>query len=407
MTGELRKTGGAPGYTLVEIMVAILIIFIVMGGVYRTISDETINMDRQERILDMQSNARAVLDRLTRDLRRAGFMGCRGTLSANTLSNAGPDNTWVRQFTLADNTLPGGRDWNGNISILEAFLAEAGGGMTGDYLGENLAVYGNVAAGHSIYKAETDVLTLVFLSDERNLDPATPMAASTDDPLTLAPAPALGAYAEGDILYIGDCEHFALFQKTADTDGNNYTLEHDATLLNTTADLGKTYGATAPAKLFKLNVVPYFIDGTNSLGQLSRGTQGDDIATNIEDLQVEFLFDTDADDDLGDEAWQDGFGTFTSKDVRAVRIWVLAMSSPDYGYTDNDTYDYPNSPYYTPDPNTTYRDAAGNLKQPNPYNSLNGPGGSPASQLPLANDGEYRYRYLASAVVYLRNGGLK
>ena len=57
------------------------------------------------------------------------------------------------------------------------------------------------------------------------------------------------------------------------------------------------------------------------------------------------------------------------------------MSAPDYGYTDTNTYVYPNSPYAA---------------------------SSPASFAPIASpsDGEHRHRYLASAVVLLRNTGL-
>ena len=118
---------------------------------------------------------------------------------------------------------------------------------------------------------------------------------------------------------------------------------------------------------------------------------------------MEFLFDEDLDKDLSDEVWRNvqttGTGltvaatgiTYTSKDVRAVRVWVLAMSDVIYTYTDNNTYDYPNSPYYS---------AA------NPFGSArNAAGGSPASN-PGYKDAEHRYRYLSSAVVYLRNAGL-
>jgi len=392
MTGDIGKIRGSSGYTLVEIMVAMLIIFIVMGGVYRTISDETLNMDRQEKILDMQNNARVVIERLTRDLRRTGFMGCGGVLSANTVANTGTgtDATWVDQYTQAVN--PPGQDWNGNTSMLDEIRAHR---VNVDYLGANLAVVNDAVAGP--YKVGSDVLTVVFFSDERNL--AAAMGATTTDPLTLDRP----GYATDDIIYMGDCENFALFQKT---DGDNtLSLAHDDSgVVNTSKDLGKMYGVNAPAKIYKLNVVPYFIEaGTN---QLSHGTNLYDLASNIEDLQVEFLFDTDGDGVLSDEAWQDGFGAYTSKDVRAVRVWVLAMSDTDYAYTDNNTYDYPNSPYYTPDLNTTYRNDKGVLKPDNPFGSANGGGGSPASQAPLADDGEHRYRYLASSVVYLRNAGL-
>ena len=61
------------GYTLVEIMVVMLISFIVLGGVYKAITTESIEMDKEEIILDMQLNARAALDIIAADIRKAGF----------------------------------------------------------------------------------------------------------------------------------------------------------------------------------------------------------------------------------------------------------------------------------------------------------------------------------------------
>lgn len=408
---SMSKVKGAPGYTLVEIMVSLLIVFIIMGGVSRTITDETVNMDRQEKILDMQNNVRAVMERLSRDLRRTGSMGCGGEQTANTLSNAGSNNTWVNQYTQA--VSPPGQDWDGLSSMLGEIMTN---GVNVDYLGEDLAVSNDVGSGHPLYKEGTDAITLVYLDEERNVAPPTSPSDPTTSPISLDPSGAPDRYNDGDILYISDCENYALFQKTSTATAG--TINHAATGLNNSSDLNFLYGVSVPAKVFRLEVVPYFVDVANN--QLSIGTKGEDIASNIEDLQLEFMIDTDGDDQLTDELWcsqkqgllfldcTDNTGTtnsyaYTSKDVRAVRVWVLATSDIDYSYTDNNTYDYPNSPYYTPNPNTTYKNSAGVLKPGNPFSSANGAGGSPASQAPLVNGAEHRYRYLASEVVFMRN----
>ena len=75
---KMKESGG---YSLVEVMVAMVISLIVLAGVYKTITDETIMVERDEAVLDMQNNARAAMARIAGDLRRTGFFGCGGKLS--------------------------------------------------------------------------------------------------------------------------------------------------------------------------------------------------------------------------------------------------------------------------------------------------------------------------------------
>ncbi len=362
---------GSPGYTLVEVMVAMLITFIVLGGVYKSISNEQINQDKQEKILDMQNNVRVVLDRMTRDIRRAGFFGCGGTLSANTLSNAGTDTTWIQGYTLGTT---GSWDGSGSRSILDQYQLDFAGGSVGavDYLAEPLGVSNDSTA--TVYKPGTDALTLVYLSDEEQMSR---MMSTTSDVLAV---PKPNAYAVGDILYVGDCEDYAMFQATGFTPDASPDVEDIAHTggLNNSQDLQKQFAQKSPASVYKYNVATYYLQAGSPNYALSLNSNGNDIANNIEDLQVQFLIDTNHDGNLADETWQDGLGSFTANDVRAIKIWILAMTDPVAGYTDNDKYDYPNSPYKTLTP----------------------------AQNPQEVNGAHRYRYLASAVVYLRNAGL-
>jgi len=356
-----------PGYTLVEIMVAVFITLVVMGGVYRTLRDESVNQERSEQILDMQNNARVALDRIARDVRRAGFLGCSGIPKANTLNNRGP-NSWVQPFTIADATLPGGADWDGGGAILTQVVDDSA--LTVDYLGEPLGFSDNSPTDHPFYEEGTDAITLVFLTGERELTSA--MSSQTAD-ISVGP----NNFGQSEILYVTDCEYFSLFQKT----DSNYTttVKHEATGINDTNDLGENYGQKSLARVYRLASATYFI--RKDKFQLCYNSTGEAIANNIEDLQFQFLFDEDGDNDLSDEVWQDSLGAHESKDVRAVRIWLLAMSEPDFSFTDTDKYDYPNSPY------------AAN---------------SPAELAPITKPayGEHRHRFFASAVVYLRNAGL-
>ena len=343
------------GYTLVEIMVAMVITLIVMGGVYNTLTTETVNTEKEQMRIDMQMNARVILDRIARDIRAAGFKGCGGTLAANTLSNNGATDV-LQTYTTTGTTA--------TLPILTKMKNAAGI----QYLGMPFAYVDNDSVGTNIYRDGTDVLTLRYLSEEMSV--STDIMTVPTDNLNLTNK----SFNQGDILLVSDCEHYSIFQKT--TSNNTYSLKHEATGLNSTNNLSHAYDTTA--KVYKLKINTYFIDNTTL--ELSVNAKNFDIADNVEDLQFQYLYDTDGDNDLSDENWADTVTTGDTSDVGAIRIFILFRS--DFvatGYTNTETYDYPNSPYYS---------------ATNSFSSTNGGGGAP-------NDGYYRS--LLSKIVYLRN----
>jgi type IV pilus assembly protein PilW len=380
------------GYTLVEIMVAMVITLIVMGGVYQAMVDENVNQERKENILEMQNNARVSMTSLVKDIRRAGFLGCGGTLAANTLTNSGTDATFIGKLTIAQAPPAGtglARDMANYNTILKQLIdfPDFASPQTFDYLGVPLGFSDDAPAGHDFYAEGTDALTLVFLSGETMVDPAIPMGSGTAN-IQLK----TGAFDQDDILVVSDCENYSIFQKTNGNGLNPVAHAANTGLNGASDDLQKNYGQGAPARVYKLNTATYFI--TKGDFNFCYNNINQPVANNIEDLQFQFLFDEDDDDDLAEEVWQDDLGAHDPQDVRAIRIWLLAMSEPDYGYTDKNNYNYPNSPYC---------DAAWAA---DPDSSCSGVG-TPASFAPMASPsaGEHRHRYLASAVVLLRNSG--
>ena len=63
----------ARGLTLLELLVALVLSSILMAGLYRTFVNQQKRHGVQEQVVDMQQNARAVIYRLVRDIRMAGF----------------------------------------------------------------------------------------------------------------------------------------------------------------------------------------------------------------------------------------------------------------------------------------------------------------------------------------------
>jgi prepilin-type N-terminal cleavage/methylation domain-containing protein len=73
------------GFTLIELMVALLIGFVLVGGAVVLMDFSTRTYRAQERVADIQQEARAALDIMSRDLRMAGLSSRR--LLANGIAS--------------------------------------------------------------------------------------------------------------------------------------------------------------------------------------------------------------------------------------------------------------------------------------------------------------------------------
>jgi prepilin-type N-terminal cleavage/methylation domain-containing protein len=63
------------GITLIELLVALGVSGILLAGVYRTFLSQQHTFTVQDQVVDMQQNARLAINRMTRELRMAGFGG--------------------------------------------------------------------------------------------------------------------------------------------------------------------------------------------------------------------------------------------------------------------------------------------------------------------------------------------
>ena len=59
--------------TLIELLVALTISGILVAGVYRTFVSQQHTYTVQEQVVDMQQNVRLAINRMTREIRMAGF----------------------------------------------------------------------------------------------------------------------------------------------------------------------------------------------------------------------------------------------------------------------------------------------------------------------------------------------
>ncbi|MCP3675342.1 MAG: pilus assembly protein PilW, partial [Gammaproteobacteria bacterium] len=86
------------GMTLVEIMIALVLSLVLIGGIITVFIANKATFRSQEGLAQLQENGRMALSILTNDIRNAGYGGCdfQKAIITNTLNNS---NNYVWNFT--------------------------------------------------------------------------------------------------------------------------------------------------------------------------------------------------------------------------------------------------------------------------------------------------------------------
>lgn len=74
------------GFTLIEILISLAITTIVMAGIFSTFNAQSKSFSAQQQVTEMQQNARAAMDMMTREIRMAGYSETRGVTFDNSTS---------------------------------------------------------------------------------------------------------------------------------------------------------------------------------------------------------------------------------------------------------------------------------------------------------------------------------
>jgi len=108
------------GFTLVEMMVSIGIGMVVVAAVTTTFVTQTKVYNAQEQINEMQQNARAALDVITRELKMAGYKPNTGAVTGLTASGISLDNSKL----IIEADLNGDNSIDGSAGSLERIRYE-------------------------------------------------------------------------------------------------------------------------------------------------------------------------------------------------------------------------------------------------------------------------------------------
>jgi len=89
------------GFTLIEILIAMAISGVVLGGIYQVYTNQMRVNNTQNQVVDMQQNVRVAMYFMERDIRLAGFNPTGGA----SVTTIGPNNTSVGINTASANTI--------------------------------------------------------------------------------------------------------------------------------------------------------------------------------------------------------------------------------------------------------------------------------------------------------------
>ena len=329
----------AGGFSLIELMVAIVVGLILLGGVVTLMANSKKGYTLQNDVARIQENARFAMEFIQRDVRMAGYFGCMDDVE-NVWNhvNGGTNNLFSTDFGI-EGVEQGGAAWQPSGST------------------------DNVSA----IMAGTDAIAVRYIDPNAGVQvepPYMPQAAGNIKVETN------NGLREGDVIAITDCASTDIFQITGPSDTNPsstgvviHTTGNNVSPGNVSALVPNCPGANAhclskvyeeESQVMKLVSVRYFIGdtgrGTTALFRENLAVTGTAAAGNAQELvegieNMQLLYGIDTDGDGAPDEYQDaasmGNAAVLWDNVIAVRIGLIAGSVAEYGdETDIDHRDY-------------------------------------------------------------------
>ncbi|OEU63099.1 MAG: hypothetical protein BA870_07555 [Desulfuromonadales bacterium C00003094] len=299
------------GLTLVELMIAMVISLVLLGGIHRVFVGSTTSYAVTDQLSRTQENGRFAMHVLRSDLLGAGFLGCLQDVSAYT------------------NTLNNPSYFNFNFSQAIYGLEATGVNTWADDSGAVIPT--SIVAGDMglvTPVSGSDILVIRGVDSNTTIEVTQKMPVqSADIKLTAGLSPLINT-SGGDILLITDCEGASVFQTTNYTDASGNTVHNTGvgTPGNATKELGHAYDVGSQI-LFPQTRTYYIrnnVAGEPALYEKIDSAAAQELIEGIESMQIRYGEDTDAD------RTADVYRTATTVadwgDVVSVRVGLLVRS---------------------------------------------------------------------------------
>ena len=301
----------ARGFSLIELMVAVVLGIIVTLGIVTMFSGTQQSFTTVKGQGRIQENGRYAMDFVSRALRMTGYVGCVSTKVTifNALAVPDPAIPFAARITeplfayqangpftpsVATDTTPG--VWAPSLTDATKGLPTVGVG----------------AVPTALIRPGTDVLVVRSANNNESLRATASQGAANANLVVQAPAD-LTRFANGTVVLASDCNKATIFQiSTGTVGGSNFTVQHH-TGGAAPGNAGETVTQNGDSffdldsTLYRISTAVFYIApgaaGTNNRGtsvwSLWRKSDGDapvELVEGVHDLQVRFGVDTDNDD---------------------------------------------------------------------------------------------------------------
>jgi type II secretory pathway pseudopilin PulG len=300
------ETRSNVGFTLVEIMVAIVLGLVILAGVFQTFRTQHDSYIVQDQVAAMQQNLRAAMYLITRDLQMAG---------------------WYTNLDRNDRTM--------ELGDLDE--------RTGRPL---LFSVDNYAGGDNLMKDGTDGLVIVKAGSESRLLAAGEFA--RDSSISLSNRN-LGGSTGIDLN--NNSKKYGLLVKSDLRGADLFVVNTASGTITNPWSLNEEY--LEGDLVFRTDIIIYKIVDEGGRPMLKRRNLGNDngyqtVAENIDNMQVSYQ--------LSNGSWVNEVDPANQELTRAVEVTLVGRTArPQRGYTDTNAYDFANNPPPHINPNDNFR----------------------------------------------------
>jgi type IV pilus assembly protein PilW len=303
----IKATTKQQGVTLVELMITLLLGLIITAGVIQIFISNKATYSTQEGIVQMNENMRFAFEKIGKDIRMAGFLGCRRSVPRINMAINGAD---IPDYF---NPLTGIQGWDADgtgpgtavtINAISAAEVETDDG------GWNTLAGANNALKNADVVPDSDIIRAWFADSE-----STPILSINETTQSVTLRGKSMDVAAGDVLVFHDCESvdIAIACSVSESSGNKVISLagcSDEDLMTNGRNLSVS---AVNGEVSKLNFALYYIakEGSGGSGasnppalylrEISRngdksaGGGARELVRGVENMQVLYGIDTDSD----------------------------------------------------------------------------------------------------------------
>jgi len=293
------------GFSLVELMIAVTLGLIVITAVSSIFLSSNTTNKTQENMARLQENARFALNKMQTDIRMAGYRGCLGRKGSSPNTNPTPVNNIINGSTYADTFLLALQGFNAGAASWSPPLDSS------------------IAAATPAPTAGSDIISV-----RMGTGTSTPLSAlMASESATIAIAANPDNLAIGNTALIADCVTSTVFKVT----GISATFIEHSTATNTTASLGRAFDTDAV--VMPIATVTYYVgpsaDLANglSLWRKTNNSSSEELADNVEQLQITYAEDSNA--DWVPDKYVSADNVTNMNNVIAVKLMLLTRTTDD------------------------------------------------------------------------------